>query len=78
MTSKIRTFITGSVAAMNNINQPVHRANEPGEIIGVSMITPAGLTSRACFRIRFKDGDEYLLPVQEIKKQAHYTFATSF
>lgn len=41
------------------------RAGEPAEIIGVAFITPEELATRACYHLRFKDGEEGYIPLSE-------------
>lgn len=41
------------------------QAGEPAEIIGVQFVTPKNAEPRACYRLRFEDGQEDLVPLSE-------------
>ena len=41
------------------------QAGKPAEILGVKFVTPRGLQPRACYHVRFEDGEEDLVPLSE-------------
>lgn len=51
-----KAFLTGT-------HRIAFRSGKQAEILEVLMTTPVGLEQRACFRIRFADGTEDLVPV---------------
>ncbi|MEW6617373.1 MAG: hypothetical protein AB1333_03055 [Patescibacteria group bacterium] len=53
-----KAFLVGTHRAM-------FHAGEPAEITEVVFSTPEGLKPRACYRVRFENGDEDLIPISE-------------
>lgn len=43
------------------------RAGKPAEIIGVQFLTPTNEDPRACYHLRFEDGEEDFTPISDAR-----------